>query len=145
MPPCSLQDLEHEGKLSHGLDPSSKRLLETFHAPLSYAPPRLPGEEISVTDLDSQLLAMHRLLQQLDPQEAVRWHWRDGRKVRRAVERWWEARASELLSEHEDAHLAAKESVQEDEESGKARYGCDIGLEPGLSTAHSALFLDIEA
>ncbi|WVW84064.1 hypothetical protein I302_106092 [Kwoniella bestiolae CBS 10118] len=39
---------------------------------------------------DAQLLALHQLLCALDPKEGGRWHWRDGRKVRRGLERWWE-------------------------------------------------------
>ncbi|WWC70124.1 uncharacterized protein I206_104071 [Kwoniella pini CBS 10737] len=39
---------------------------------------------------DAKLLALYRLLSALDPKEGGRWHWRDGRKVRRALERWWE-------------------------------------------------------
>lgn len=39
---------------------------------------------------DSHLLALHQLLSAIDPKEAGRWHWRDGRKVRRGIERWWE-------------------------------------------------------
>ncbi|WVF71306.1 hypothetical protein IAT40_006109 [Kwoniella sp. CBS 6097] len=39
---------------------------------------------------DDQLLTLHRLLCTVDPKEGGRWHWRDGRKVRRGLERWWE-------------------------------------------------------
>ncbi|EIW70385.1 hypothetical protein TREMEDRAFT_28696, partial [Tremella mesenterica DSM 1558] len=39
---------------------------------------------------EAHLLALHQLLQAVDPKEAGRWHWRDGRKVRRGLERWWE-------------------------------------------------------
>lgn len=46
---------------------------------------------------DSQLLSLHRLLAAVDPVEAGRWHWRDGRKVKRGLERWWE-RGSEAAS-----------------------------------------------
>ena len=38
----------------------------------------------------SHLLILHKLLEAVDPKEAGRWHWRDGRKVRRGLERWWE-------------------------------------------------------
>lgn len=41
-------------------------------------------------ETDDQLLSLHRLLTAIDPKEAGRWHWRDGRKVRRGIERWWE-------------------------------------------------------
>lgn len=39
---------------------------------------------------DDHLLALHQLLAAVAPDEAGRWHWRDGRKVRRGLERWWE-------------------------------------------------------
>lgn len=39
---------------------------------------------------DAHLLALHQLLSAVDPKEAGRWHWKDGRKVRRGLERWWE-------------------------------------------------------
>lgn len=39
---------------------------------------------------DEESLALHRLLALVDEREAGRWHWRDGRKVKRGLERWWE-------------------------------------------------------
>jgi tRNA dimethylallyltransferase len=39
-------------------------------------------------------LSLHQLLAAVDPQEAGRWHWRDGRKVKRGLERWWESSGS---------------------------------------------------
>ncbi|XAO23963.1 hypothetical protein I312_102752 [Cryptococcus bacillisporus CA1280] len=42
------------------------------------------------TTEDDHLLALYRLLEAIDPKESQRWHWRDGRKVRRSLERWWE-------------------------------------------------------
>lgn len=44
----------------------------------------------AATWTDSQLLSLHNLLAAVDPREAGRWHWRDGRKVKRGLERWWE-------------------------------------------------------
>lgn len=54
---------------------------------------RNPGPSKSsrpTTREDEHLLALHRLLETIDPKESQRWHWRDGRKVRRSLERWWE-------------------------------------------------------
>ncbi|WVQ99561.1 hypothetical protein IAU59_006697 [Kwoniella sp. CBS 9459] len=52
------------------------------HATPSSSRPTLTEED--------HLLALHRLLCAVDPKEGGRWHWRDGRKVRRGLERWWE-------------------------------------------------------
>jgi tRNA dimethylallyltransferase len=62
---------------------------------------------------DSQLLALHRLLVAVDPQEAGRWHWRDGRKVRRALERWWERGSG---------HGEAAQSLAEGDATPKGRH-----------------------
>ncbi|OXG24822.1 tRNA dimethylallyltransferase [Cryptococcus neoformans Tu401-1] len=54
---------------------------------------RNPGPSKSsrpTTREDDHLLALYRLLETIDPKESQRWHWRDGRKVRRSLERWWE-------------------------------------------------------
>lgn len=70
----------------------------------------------TVTDT-AKLYALHQLLTALDPAEAGRWSWRDGRKVRRSLERWWEA----------GAEIAQAEGPVGDAETGgragrKARY-----------------------
>ncbi|KAJ9116773.1 hypothetical protein QFC24_006664 [Naganishia onofrii] len=61
--------------------------------------PNVPGISMAMTPTmviattpttDQELLALHRLLTLVDPREAGRWHWRDGRKVRRGLERFWE-------------------------------------------------------
>lgn len=61
--------------------------------------PKVPGISMAMTPTmaiattpttDQELLALHRLLTLVDPREAGRWHWRDGRKVRRGLERFWE-------------------------------------------------------
>lgn len=62
---------------------------------------------------DAQLLALHDLLKAVDPREAGRWHWRDGRKVRRGLERWWEGGSSA-------ATAGQAEDVQENRQDGAA-------------------------
>lgn len=62
---------------------------------------------------DRQLLALHRLLVAVDPQEAGRWHWRDGRKVRRALERWWERGSG---------HGEAAQSLEDGDATRKGRH-----------------------
>lgn len=94
-PPCPLTP-------TPTLDSSSRTLLETFWT----SQPQWPAAAIVSAETqsgnatntasnwtDAQLLALHRLLHALDPDEAGRWHWRDGRKVKRAIERWWEEQA----------------------------------------------------
>ncbi|KAJ9092209.1 hypothetical protein QFC21_006955 [Naganishia friedmannii] len=89
-------------------EPGARQYLDTFYLPRpvfpatwlqppspSSAPQQPPGKrEIESSSKsprsDQQLLAQHRLLALIDPSEAGRWHWRDGRKVKRALERWWE-------------------------------------------------------
>jgi tRNA dimethylallyltransferase len=81
------------------IDPGLENLLNTFWLPEpawpdlatrdeaeSRAGPSKLRDEIE----DERLLSMHRLLSAVDPKEAGRWHWRDGRKVKRGLERWWE-------------------------------------------------------
>lgn len=53
--------------------------------PLSLLTPRLRSP-------DTLTPALYRLLQLLDPASAERWHWRDVRKVRRALDIVWEGR-----------------------------------------------------
>ena len=127
-PPCSRPEVAHD------LDPELGRLLDTFWtaepvwpaspvpdngleegeagpstllARPSGAPARTSRPQ--VTD-DRELLALYRLLGALDPKEAARWHWRDGRKVRRALERWWE-RGTELIEYNDnDGSASTNES-----------------------------------
>ncbi|ORY32807.1 tRNA isopentenyltransferase [Naematelia encephala] len=90
------------------LDPELSELLDTFWT----SSPTWPGETSpasgpstsrpSVVD-DHQALSLHRLLTAVDPKEAGRWHWRDGRKVRRAIERWWERDGVDLVVTEEDS------------------------------------------
>ena len=53
--------------------------------PLYLLPPRLRSP-------DTLTPALYRLLQLVDPLSAERWHWRDIRKVRRAIDIVWERR-----------------------------------------------------
>ncbi|GHJ90172.1 hypothetical protein NliqN6_6574 [Naganishia liquefaciens] len=79
-----------------GSEPDIRHYLDTFYLPEPVFPPswiESNGTSCSseTTLSDRQLLAQHRLLALLDEREAGRWHWRDGRKVKRALERWWES------------------------------------------------------
>ncbi|GAA6052700.1 hypothetical protein JCM3770_007181 [Rhodotorula araucariae] len=62
--------------------------------PLALLPPRLRSPETLVP-------ALYSLLQALDPASAARWHWRDVRKVRRALEIVWEGRRWEDVREEQ--------------------------------------------
>lgn len=82
------------------LDPELEKLLDTFWT----AEPVWPGGDATPTTKTTrptianpaQLLSLHRLLEAVDPREAGRWDWRDGRKVRRGLERWWERNGEPL-------------------------------------------------
>lgn len=106
-------------------DPAMKRYLETFYLSDPVYPPGTasapstsrssspinPNQPSRPTLTDSnELLALHRVLAAVDPDEAQRWHWRDGRKVRRAIERWWEAgQAQEVALEEKPSGRAPEE------------------------------------
>jgi tRNA A37 N6-isopentenylltransferase MiaA len=78
------------------MDPELKTLLETFWTEHPIWPGSQAGpSEARGVETDDQLLSLHRLLGAVDPKEAGRWHWRDGRKVRRGLERWWERGSAE--------------------------------------------------
>lgn len=86
-----------------GLGPHLKALLDTFWRNDAVYPPNdgegADGPRLTsrpVASGDHELLSMWRLLQAVDPNEAPRWHWRDGRKVRRSLERWWERGGGEV-------------------------------------------------
>ena len=87
-PPCSRPPTRDD------LDPELTKLLDSFWT----SQPAWPGEGSEAGPSTTrpgptsshQLLSLYRLLEALDPREAVRWHWRDGRKVKRGLERWWE-------------------------------------------------------
>ena len=84
------------------LDPALVKLLDTFWTnepivpaageseSIDHGGPSAPFSSRPTTKEDSHLLSLYQLLQAVDSAEAARWHWRDGRKVRRSLERWWE-------------------------------------------------------
>ncbi|KAK4690005.1 tRNA dimethylallyltransferase, partial [Tremellales sp. Uapishka_1] len=83
--------------IPHDLDRELESLMDTFWtADPSWPIPSQPlsgpsSQSTRITPLEQhQLLSLHRLLAAVDPKEAGRWHWRDGRKVKRGLERWWE-------------------------------------------------------
>lgn len=57
-------------------------------------PPSFPTDSLPETLRTPEAFnpALHQLLSLVDPQSAKRWHWRDIRKVRRALEIVWEGR-----------------------------------------------------
>lgn len=81
------------------MSPELRKLLETFWTPEASFPEARQNADMpkaatqssrpTVTS-DHELLSLWQLLDSIDPDEASRWHWRDGRKVRRSIERWWE-------------------------------------------------------
>ncbi len=98
-PPRPMPDVPED------MDPHLRRLLETFWRNDAVYPPaegedwrpgspRLTSRPVAGTD--HELLSMWRLLEAVDPSDSVRWHWRDGRKVRRSIERWWERGGGEV-------------------------------------------------
>ena len=103
-PPCDLPPTPRLDDL-----PELRRLLETFWTPLPVWPTAntqgisqagaVNSIQIAASWSDAQLLSLHQLLAALDPDEAQRWHWRDGRKVKRSIERWWEAQAKSAATE----------------------------------------------
>ncbi|KAL7421916.1 tRNA dimethylallyltransferase, mitochondrial [Cryptotrichosporon argae] len=95
-PPCPCPAVDVDGVTA--------RLLETFWTtapawPAAAASSETPGVGSRIrptAETDVQLLALWKVLEAVDPNEAGRWHWRDGRKVRRGLERWWERRGQPL-------------------------------------------------
>ncbi|GAA5949266.1 hypothetical protein JCM3765_003349 [Sporobolomyces pararoseus] len=64
--------------------------------PLNLLPPRLRSP-------DTLTPALYRLLQLVDPLSAERWHWRDIRKVRRAIDIVWEGRRwNDVVNEQQE-------------------------------------------
>lgn len=93
------------------MDPELVRLLDTFwttEAVFPNAPPEAEVRKTSrpVTSNDHQLLSIWRVLDAVDPNEAGRWHWRDERKVRRGLERWWERGGGEVVAESKEGRQA---------------------------------------
>jgi tRNA dimethylallyltransferase len=69
------------------------------------------GPSKGTVEDDKRLLSLWTVLKGVDAMEAGRWHWRDGRKVRRALERWWERGgpvSSTRLSDTGDHSVASK-------------------------------------
>lgn len=125
-----------------GLDSEMTELLETFWTPEPIWPvrPKLPIQSRQpiagpsrprpTVEDESQLLSLHQLLAAVDPKEAGRWHWRDGRKVRRGLERWWERgglpsgddRAQQSSGRH--ARSAVIREPTDFLDSGLSFFGC---------------------
>lgn len=111
-PPCTYAQLEANHALPAQPDQKMTEALGNFYLPEA-APTNNEG-----------LLSLYRLLEWVDPAEAQRWHWRDGRKVRRAIERWWEAQADSI---HNDDGAGTQDHAKDelappnDRESGAAR------------------------
>jgi hypothetical protein len=115
-------------------EPGVREYLDTFYLPNPTFPPTWiqPSEtpprqstkphNLNASSLsDQQLLAQHRLLTLVDEREAGRWHWRDGRKVKRGLERWWE-NVEALRRESEDKGGDAEQEVEEVQEPSRPRY-----------------------
>lgn len=91
--------------------PSALRiLLDTFWMPNASFPAAddAPGTAKDTTptsrptlDSNHELLSLWKVLDSIDPREAQRWNWRDGRKVRRAIERWWERGGGAVVTQTE--------------------------------------------
>jgi len=130
-PPCDLSVLKDHGMLPNDLDEFSRRLLETFFLPEDVPLDREESSDqpstssaqstIEQTNKEKESLALHHLLEILDPAEAARWHWRDTRKVRRSLERWWESRADDVVQGERGSHPMS-ETPEQNLDDGKARY-----------------------
>ena len=95
-PPCPRPEIPSD------LDPKLERLLDTFWTsdPIWPELPEQAGPSSRPTvNEDSNRKSLHDLLNAVDPNEAGRWHWRDDRKVKRSLERWWERGGVELKVE----------------------------------------------
>jgi tRNA dimethylallyltransferase len=130
-PPCDLGELDKHGMLPERLDDRERRTLETFFkpetSPISIGMPAcedVHGEEphsaSKQAGVVSEALSLYKVLQSVDSAEASRWHWRDTRKVRRGLERWWERCADELL--RRKAPAPSTDIFKNDMDDGKARY-----------------------
>lgn len=71
---------------------------------------KLPDPPPSASTDPDGALAMHRLLQTLDPTVASRWHWRDTRKVHRNLKIIAETGRlpSEIIAEQSETGLTAR-------------------------------------
>jgi tRNA dimethylallyltransferase len=128
-PPCDISLLEGYGMLPDSLDASSRRVLETFFLPENLPldqtpsgdkPPPSAQSTHEPIDKEKGSLALYHLLEILDAAEAARWHWRDSRKVRRSLERWWENRADDV--HQRQCNLSSTSEMSEDKlNDGMAR------------------------
>ncbi|KAF4604011.1 hypothetical protein EYR38_004433 [Pleurotus pulmonarius] len=69
---------EMSEEVAHSLTSLPPELLDLFNT--------LPEHPPSASDDPKLALSLHRLLSSLDPKMAIRWHWRDTRKVLRNIE-----------------------------------------------------------
>lgn len=138
----SLDEAKASGRMDVlGGQDETKRFLETFYLPvptwpmgvastsasnLTAADPSSTTPPVVVPLSDPQLLALHRLLTIVDPAEAGRWHWRDGRKVRRGIERWWE-RQWQQQREHQRLGQQSAGKKPKSEEGDEERMTSDEG------------------
>lgn len=78
---------------------------------------KLPDPPPSASTDPNGALAMHRLLQALDPVVASRWHWRDTRKVLRSLRIIAETGRlpSEIIAEQSETDLTARYAHHLDE------------------------------
>jgi len=100
------------GKESQPSPPShsSKNLLSELSPEERDLFSKLPDLPPSASDDPDGALAMHRLLQKLDPMVASRWHWRDTRKVLRSLRIIAETGRlpSEIIAEQSETDLTAR-------------------------------------
>lgn len=126
-PPCDLPPTPQLDDL-----PELRRMLETFWTPhpvwstadtqgISQAG-AVNSIQIAASWSDAQLLSLHQLLAALSPDEAQRWHWRDGRKVKRSIERWWEAQAKSAGTAASEATSAPEDGSDSSKAGRRARF-----------------------
>ena len=97
--------------------PSLKNLLSELSPEERDLFNKLPDPPPSASDDPDGALAMHRLLQTLDPVVASRWHWRDTRKVLRSLRIIAETGRlpSEIIAEQSETDLTARCADYSDE------------------------------
>lgn len=114
------------------VEPGVREYLDTFYLPeptypptwiqREESPPRPSGKQETIhtsTLSDQQLLAQHRLLELVDEPDAGRWHWRDGRKVKRGLERWWEG--VETMRQDSEGRVSEVETESRDQAVSRPR------------------------
>lgn len=101
------------------MPPELGALLDTFWMPDASFPQggQSHGEKLSEGIIPTsrptatgnhELLSLWQVLNHVDPDEAKRWHWRDGRKVRRGIERWWERGGAKVQSQASGSTAASE-------------------------------------